>query len=110
VVIYHVSRLTYAIAKRMVKVDHVAMANLIAGRAIVPELIQHDFQAPIIVQHLQPLLAEGEPRATMLKDLAEVGHTLRRDENGCNAMGPDAVERVSEIVVEELGLANQAVK
>ena len=54
VVVYRVSPLTYAIARRMVKVPHVAMANLIAGKRVVPELIQHDFTAANIVQHLSP--------------------------------------------------------
>jgi len=56
VVVYRVSRLTYAIARRLVKVPHVAMANLIAGKRVVPELIQHDFTAANIVQHLRRLL------------------------------------------------------
>jgi lipid-A-disaccharide synthase len=62
VVVYRVSRLTYAIAKRLVKVPFVAMANLIAGRAIVPELIQHDFKASKIVEHLKLLLPDGSGR------------------------------------------------
>ena len=45
VVVYRVSRITYAVAKRVVSVAHVGMVNLIAGRRIVPELIQHDFTA-----------------------------------------------------------------
>lgn len=108
VVIYRVSRLTYTIAKRMVKVPFVAMANLIAGRQIVPELIQHDFQAPIIVQQLGPLLAEGPARATMLQDLAEVGQALGRAKENCNGNAPKAVERVAEMVLEELAAAPPA--
>ena len=50
VVVYRVSALTYAIAKRVVKVPHVAMANLIAGKRVVPELIQHDFTAANIAE------------------------------------------------------------
>ena len=52
VVVYRVSALTYAIAKRVVKVPHVAMANLIAGKRVVPELIQHDFTAANIVEEI----------------------------------------------------------
>ena len=52
VVVYRVSPVTYAIARRVVKVPHVAMANLIAGKRVVPELIQHDFTAANIVQQL----------------------------------------------------------
>ena len=59
VVVYRVSALTYAIAKRVVKVPHVAMANLIAGKRVVPELIQHDFTAANIVQQIEPCYPTG---------------------------------------------------
>ena len=62
VVVYRVSPITYAIAKRVVTVPHVAMANLIAGKRVVPELIQNDFTAANIVQHLEPLLPDGPSR------------------------------------------------
>lgn len=43
VVVYRLSQLTYRIGKPFVKVDTYAMANLVAGRRVVPELIQQDF-------------------------------------------------------------------
>ena len=43
VVVYRLSNLTYRLGKPFVKVDTYAMANLVAGRRIVPELIQQDF-------------------------------------------------------------------
>jgi lipid-A-disaccharide synthase len=43
VVVYRLSDLTYRLGKPFVKVDTYAMANLVAGRRVVPELIQHDF-------------------------------------------------------------------
>jgi len=52
-------RSLYAIAKRVVKVPHVAMANLIAGKRVVPELIQSDFTAANIVREIGALLPEG---------------------------------------------------
>ncbi|MEK7382216.1 MAG: lipid-A-disaccharide synthase [Elusimicrobiota bacterium] len=42
VVVYKLSWPTYAIARALVKVKHIAMANLLAGRGVVPELIQRD--------------------------------------------------------------------
>src|ERR1700752_1635587 len=42
-VVYRVSPVSYAVAKRVVDVPHVAMVNLIAGRRAVTELIQGDF-------------------------------------------------------------------
>ncbi len=72
VVVYRVSPLTYAIARRVVKVPHVAMANLIAGKRVVPELIQHDFTAANIVQHLSRLLPDGPVRESMIVELEAI--------------------------------------
>jgi lipid-A-disaccharide synthase len=98
VVIYRVSPITYAVAKRVVDVPHVAMANLIAGRRIVPELIQHDFTAANIVQHLEPLLPDGPPRQSMMQGLEEVRRAL-------TAQFPQksgVMDRVATVVLEEL--------
>ena len=56
----------------MVKVPHVAMANLIAGKRVVPELIQNDFTAANIVQQLRPLLPDGPARESMMKELRAI--------------------------------------
>src|SRR5664280_1637637 len=77
IVVYRVSTVTYAIARQVVKVQHVAMANLIAGKRVVPELIQSDFTASNIVRQLQPLLPDGPPRQSMMKELATIRGLLR---------------------------------
>ena len=79
IAVYRVSPLTYAIARRVVSVPHVAMVNLIAGRRIVPELIQHEFTAANVAQCLLPLLKDPQARATMQSDLQAVGASLRID-------------------------------
>ncbi len=76
VVVYRVSALTFAIAKRVVKVDHVAMANLIAGKRVVPELIQDDFTAANIVQQMELLLPDGAPRQSMMQELKAIRERL----------------------------------
>jgi lipid-A-disaccharide synthase len=81
-VVYRVSRITYAVAKRVVKVAHVGMVNLIAGRRIVPELIQHEFTASNVVEQLRPLLENEEARATMQSDLRTVGAALKVSQEG----------------------------
>ena len=90
VVVYRVSPVTYAVAKTFVKVPHIAMANLIAGKRVVPELIQHDFTAPKIVQQLERLLPDGAPRQSMMKELEEIGTALntRPPGNGHKGMTP----------------------
>jgi lipid-A-disaccharide synthase len=78
-VVYRVTPVTYAVARRVVKVPHVAMANLIAGQRAVPELIQSDFTADNITRHLLPLLNNPLARQTMEVQLARIGTLLQSD-------------------------------
>jgi len=103
VAVYRVSPLTYAIARRMVKVPHVAMANLIAGKRVVTELIQHDFTASNIVQHLEKLLPDGAARQSMMKELGAIRNALTTRAARGGSEGPWAIERVAAITLEELG-------
>jgi len=100
VVVYRVSKITYAIAKRIVKVPHVAMANLIAGKRVVPELIQDDFTAAKIVQQIGPLLPDGVARESMMKELRAVGVSLRSRPAGDIGRPTGAIERVAAITIE----------
>jgi lipid-A-disaccharide synthase len=108
VVVYRVSAVTYAIAKRVVKVPHVAMANLIAGKRVVPELIQADFTAANIVQQIEPLLPDGVPRQSMMEDLKAIRGRLNTRPAGDRAERGRAVERVAEIVLAQIGVGSPA--
>ena len=72
VMVYCVSSLTYLLGKPRVKVPHFAMVNLIAGEQIVPELVQHDFNAENVVSCLREILTDGPARDRMLDGLARV--------------------------------------
>ena len=100
VVVYRVSPLTFAIAKRLVKVPFVAMANLIAGKLVVPELIQDDFKAENIVEQIRPLLPDGQPRQSMTEELARIHALLRKEPESSGA-----IERVAEVTLEMMGSA-----
>jgi lipid-A-disaccharide synthase len=89
VVVYHVSNLTYKLAKRLVRYPAeipaprdaegnlpIGMVNLIAGKRIVPELLQDRFTAENLAAALKPLLEETPERATMIADLAKVRSRL----------------------------------
>jgi lipid-A-disaccharide synthase len=95
VVVYRLSRTSYAVAQRVIRVAHVAMVNLIAGRRIVPELIQHDFTASKVVEQLRPLLENEQARATMQSDLRTVGAALR-----VSSEGQTAIERAACIALQ----------
>ncbi len=102
VVVYRVSPVTYAIAKRLVKVPHVAMANLIAGKRVVPELIQRDFTPANIVQQLKRLLPDGPDRESMTMELEAIREALRVHPANGKAEGMGAIERVAALVQKEL--------
>lgn len=89
VVIYRVSPLTFALAKRLIRYPEefpnmtdsagnvpVAMPNLIAGRRIVPELLQERFTAQNVAFELAPLLGDTPERHDQIAALAELRHRL----------------------------------
>lgn len=80
VVIYQLNQLTYQIAKRLVKVPYVALPNILAGKAIVPELIQEQASGENICRTVMQLL---QPRAYVeqLKTLASTKQTLQQQSN-----------------------------
>jgi lipid-A-disaccharide synthase len=77
VMVYRVSPLTYLLGRSRIKVPHFAMVNLIAGREVVPELVQHDFTAWRVVARLKEILPDGPVRERMIEGLAEVRTLLR---------------------------------
>ncbi len=100
-VVYRISKLSYAVAKRVVKVPFVAMPNLIAGREVVPELIQGDFTAANVVLHLRRLMHNENDREQMKEDLRRVADSLRFDDaNGAPGDRKSAISRVAEITVD----------
>lgn len=102
IVVYRVSPMSYAIAKRVVDVPHVAMANLIAGSRMVPELIQHDFTADAIVSQMEPLLHNEQLRQTMQAQMAKVRHALTPPAGG-------AIQRVAQTVAQLLQTKSSSV-
>jgi len=105
VVVYRVSALTYQIARRVVKVPFVAMANLIAGKMVVPELIQNSFTAANIVRQLEPLLPDGPPRESMMQELARIRSLLTARPTGTGDEIETAISRVAAITIQQLGAA-----
>ena len=111
VVVYKVSRLTFAVAKRLVRYPAeihaeadeagnlpIAMVNLIAGARLVPELLQERFTAENLAAALQPLLVDGPAREAQIAGLAEVRSALLPH------AGPGtAIERVRDAVLQEIG-------
>jgi lipid-A-disaccharide synthase len=104
VVVYRVSALTYAIAKRVVKVAHVAMANLIAGKRVVPELIQSECTPENILRKIEPLLPDGPPRQSMMEDLAQIRGLLTSHPAGNSGEAAGAIDRVAAVALELMNI------
>jgi len=93
--------LTYWLGKPRVKVSHFAMVNLIAGKAVVPELVQGDFTPRNVVAHLRTILADGSARDRMLDDLGQIKGKLRAPE-AAPGLAQHAAGRAAEIIVSIL--------
>jgi lipid-A-disaccharide synthase len=56
VIIYKLSPLTYMVAKRLVKIEHIGLCNIIAGETVVRELIQHEANPEMISSEIGKIL------------------------------------------------------
>jgi len=115
VVVYRVSALTFSLAKHLVSYPEeiwpspanrpesdpyydregnlpIAMPNLIAGRRIVPELLQNRFNPETLSETLEPLLQDTPTRAAQIAALADLRTRLTHS-------GPSSIERVRDAVL-----------
>jgi lipid-A-disaccharide synthase len=99
VVVYRVSPLTWQFGRFLVNVPFYCMVNLLAGRQVVPELIQDAFTARGVAAEAQRLLDQPQARAEMLQGLREVKARL----------GPGgAIPRAAQAILEALREAPEA--
>lgn len=107
-VVYRISNLSYAVAKRVIKVPFVAMVNLIANREVVPELIQGDFTRGNVVLHLRRLMHNDNDRELMKQSLRQVSSLLQiGDAAGQPGSRKSAIDRVAEITIELISQNNR---
>jgi lipid-A-disaccharide synthase len=75
-VVYKTSPVTYAIGRRLVDVRHIGLVNIVAGRGIVPELIQDACTPERLVTTMTPLLTNPVVASAMRRDLSVVRERL----------------------------------
>jgi lipid-A-disaccharide synthase len=95
VVAYRTGRISFALARRWVKIPHIGLVNVVAGREVAREFIQDDIVPGIIADEMIDLLQPGNPRrAEVLAGLTDVRSKLGT---------PGAAERVARMASELIG-------
>jgi lipid-A-disaccharide synthase len=94
IIVYRLSWLTYALARMLVKTKHVGMVNIIAGEAVVPELIQSNFTADRILRETRNLLENRDLRDRIASKLLALREKLGT---------PGAAHRVANIAISMIG-------
>lgn len=90
---YRAGRISYQIAKRVVKIPYIGLVNVVAEREIVREFIQDDLEPVKVANELERLLVDTGYRQTMQNNLKVVREKL--GEAG-------AASRVAQMVLEEV--------
>jgi lipid-A-disaccharide synthase len=91
IVVYRISRLSYEIGKRVVKMPYIGLVNVVAGRQIAPEFIQNDFKPDRVAPVLAKMIQDRDHHAEMKQALAEVRSKLG---------APGASRRTAELALQ----------
>jgi lipid-A-disaccharide synthase len=94
VVVYRASLLTYQIAKCLVRIPYISLVNILAGKEIVPELIQNRMTSDRIAQEALEILSDAGRR----DDMQQAFRTIR-----ASLGGPGASKRAAEFILAETG-------
>ena len=91
VVMYRLSRATHFIGRRLVRLPHWSLVNIIAGKEVVPELIQHDVNGARIAQEVRRMM-EPETNARLGRELAEI--RARLGEPGASRRAAEEIHKM----------------
>ncbi len=93
VMVYNTSRLTYLIGKLLIKVDNIAMANIVAGETIVTELIQDDVNEVKIISECKKILSNELLYESIKNKLGIIKEKLK---------GGNSSKKAAEIILNTL--------
>jgi lipid-A-disaccharide synthase len=94
VLVYKVSWPTYFAARLVMKTNHLGMPNVLAGREIVPEFLQHEARPKAIAHSLLQLVKEPSAREEMISEFDAI--IARLGETGASA-------KAARAIIDELG-------
>lgn len=92
VLLYKTTPMTYRLARWLIRVKWIGLVNLVAGRPVIPEIIQDDATADRLYREVRRLLTDQEAYTAMKRSLAEVRHSLGE---------PGASLRAAKVVLAE---------
>ena len=91
IIVYKISTLSYLIGRAIINVDNIGLVNIIAGKTVVPELVQGDANPERMADEVYDILTSGARMNEMKRDLIDVSKKLG---------GPGASKRAAELVCE----------
>lgn len=93
ITVYKVSGLSYAIAKMLVSIEFISMVNILAGKEVVPELLQGELKPDNLKDEINKMLNSSEVRNNITEELKIVAQKIGT---------PGASERTARSILEEL--------
>ena len=93
IITYRVSWLTYHIAKHLIEIPYIGLVNIVAGKLVAPELIQHDMTSERLCREALRLLRSPN----LVQDMKEAFQNVRE-----SLGAPGASRRAAELVLAEI--------
>ncbi|MCX5849106.1 MAG: lipid-A-disaccharide synthase [Deltaproteobacteria bacterium] len=93
IIVYKISQLSYFIGRLIIHVKNIGLVNIIAGKTIVPELIQADASGNIIAREALSILTNEERKQEMIRELKTISAKLGE---------PGAAIRTAQLVLDML--------
>jgi lipid-A-disaccharide synthase len=99
VILYKTAWSTFFLGRRLIRIPYIGLVNVVAGRKVVPEFIQHEIRTETIAQEAAYLLEHQDLREKMILDLKAVSEKLGE---------PGAVLRAAQAVAGQIGISQSA--
>ena len=90
VITYKISPLTAAVGRRLIRVQHIGLVNIIAGKTLVPELVQNDATAEKLATEVKAILSDRQRSDAIRRELAGIRQKLGE---------PGAARRAAQIAL-----------
>jgi len=91
-VVYQLNTLTWMLSKLLVKIQYIALPNIILNKPIVPEFIQTNAKSDEIIEYIQMMINDSQARSAISKELSDIKNVLG---------DPGASDRAAEKILND---------